>query len=205
MKPLFVTGIGTDVGKTVVSAVLVEKYLADYWKPVQSGDLDNSDTLKVRNLISNNRTVFHPEAYQLTQPYSPHKSAAIDGLEIDLDAIELPATTNRLLVEGAGGLMVPLNSKHLVVDLIEKLDAEVVLVIKNYLGSINHSLLSIELLKQRKIDLKGIIISGDTEPSSESYISAYSHVKILGRIPALSALDKTAIREAGDTLEFDWK
>ncbi|WP_207423013.1 dethiobiotin synthase [Desertivirga brevis] len=205
MKPLFVTGIGTDVGKTVVSAVLVEKLKADYWKPIQSGDLDNSDTIKVRNLISNSQTVFHPEAYRLTQPFSPHKSAAIDGVEIDFDAIRLPATTNRLLVEGAGGLMVPLNAKHLIVDLIEKLDAEVILVVSNYLGSINHTLLSIEVLKGRNIDLKGIIISGETDTSSESYLSAYSGVKILGRIPILSDLDKISIREAGESLDFDWK
>jgi dethiobiotin synthetase len=89
-KPLFVTGIGTDVGKTIVSAVLVEKLKADYWKPIQSGDLDNSDTMKVKRLISNPVTHFHPEAYRLTQPYSPHKSAELDGVTIDLDKITLP-------------------------------------------------------------------------------------------------------------------
>src|SRR6185437_15190338 len=107
--PLFVTGIGTGIGKTIVSAILVEKLKADYWKPVQSGDLDDSDTIKVKSLVSNSLSVFHPEAYRLTQPYSPHKSAATDGLTIDPERFALPKTERPLVIEGAGGLMVPLN------------------------------------------------------------------------------------------------
>lgn len=169
-KPLFITGIGTDVGKTVVSAILVEALQADYWKPVQSGDLDNSDTMKVQRLISNNRSVFHPEAYRLTQPFSPHKSADLDGVEIDIDRIIAPKTSNQLLIEGAGGLMVPLNNKHYIIDLIERLDAEVILVSRNYLGSINHTLLSIDVLKNRGINIKAIIFNGLTDEYSESAI-----------------------------------
>jgi dethiobiotin synthetase len=116
-KPLFVTGIGTGIGKTLISAVLVEKLRADYWKPVQAGDLDNSDTIKVRQLVSNSTSVFHPETYRLTQPYSPHKSAALDGITIDEQTIVLPQTNNRLIIEGAGGLMVPLNDHFLMIDL----------------------------------------------------------------------------------------
>jgi dethiobiotin synthetase len=107
-KPIFVTGIGTGVGKTIVSAILVEKLKADYWKPIQSGDLEDSDTLKVKSLISNTKSVFHPEAYRLTQPFSPHKSAKIDNITIEADKIILPKTDNQLVIEGAGGLMVPL-------------------------------------------------------------------------------------------------
>src|ERR1700756_2594375 len=108
-KPIFITGIGTGIGKTVTSAVLTEKLKADYWKPVQSGDLDNSDTLKVKSLVSNTLSAFHEESYRLTQPYSPHKSADLDGVIIDPKKIKLPETNNQLLIEGAGGLMVPLN------------------------------------------------------------------------------------------------
>src|SRR6478735_5116604 len=108
---IFVTGIGTGIGKTLISAILVEKLKADYWKPIQSGDLHDSDTLKVKSLVSNDKTVFHPETYKLTQPYSPHKSAALDGIVIDEKSIISPATNNTLLIEGAGGLMVPLNDK----------------------------------------------------------------------------------------------
>ncbi len=181
--PLFVTGIGTDVGKTIVSAILVEKLKADYWKPIQSGDLDNSDTMKVQRLISNTITRFHPEAYRLTQPYSPHKSADLDGVTIDLDQIKLPETDNQLLIEGAGGLMVPLNDQHFVVDLVQKFDAEVVLVVKHYLGSINHTLLSLELLKQKKIKVRALIFNGERDEYSEKVIlrhlnsGSYQHVK----------------------------
>src|ERR1700761_8219685 len=173
-KPFFVTGIGTGIGKTIVSAVLVEKLNADYWKPVQSGDLDNSDTMKVKSLVSNPQTVFHPETYALTQPYSPHKSARLDGIEIDESKFIIPQTYNQLVIEGAGGLMVPLNDRFLMIDLVKKLDVEVVLVSQNYLGSINHTLLSIAVLKQYGIKIKGIIFNGKTDPDSESYILKYT-------------------------------
>src|ERR1700761_4326340 len=132
-KPLFVTGIGTGIGKTIVSAVLTESLKADYWKPIQSGDLDNSDTLKVKSLISNTVSKFFPEAYRLTQPYSPHKSADLDGIIIDPEKIIMPDTNNQLIIEGAGGLMVPINNNFLMIDLIQQLKADVVLVIKHYL------------------------------------------------------------------------
>ena len=141
---LFVTGIGTEVGKTVIAAILTEALEADYWKPVQAGDLDYSDTHKVRDLVSHDKSVFHPETHALHHPMSPHAAAERDGVEISLDDFQLPQTENNLIVEGAGGLMVPLNSKDCIIDLIEKLDIEVVLVSRNYLGSINHTLLSVE-------------------------------------------------------------
>jgi dethiobiotin synthetase len=190
--PIFVTGIGTDVGKTIVSAILVEKLQADYWKPIQSGDLDNSDTMKVEALISNPISKFHPEAFRLTQPFSPHKSAALDGVNINLDDISLPKTNNQLVIEGAGGLMVPLNDSHFVIDLIRKFDAEVVLVVKHYLGSINHTLLSLELLKQRKIKVKAVVYNGNSDEYSEKVISNYCGVD-LWRIPNLKKLDRSFI------------
>lgn len=190
-RPLFVTGIGTDVGKTIVSAILVEKLKADYWKPVQSGDLDNSDTMKVKALISNNTSVFHPETYRLTQPFSPHKSADLDGIKIELDKFELPQTNNQLIIEGAGGLMVPLNDEHFVIDLIQKFDAEVLLVIRHYLGSINHTMLSLELLKQKKIKVNALIFNGDGDKYSENIIKSYSD-KIYS-IPYIKNLSKHTI------------
>jgi dethiobiotin synthetase len=196
-RRLFVTGIGTGVGKTIVSAVLVEKLKADYWKPVQSGDLDNSDTLTVKGLISNPVTKFHPEAYRLTQPFSPHKSAALDGIIIDPDKIITPDTDNCLIIEGAGGLMVPLNSRFLMIDLVKKLGAEVVLVSQNYLGSINHTLLSIAMLKEYAIPIKGLIFNGSKEPYSEDFILNYTDIKLLGHIPVFDQIDKQAIIDAG--------
>lgn len=200
-KPLFVTGIGTGIGKTIVSAILVEKLKADYWKPVQSGDLDQSDTLKVQSLVSNTVTKFHPEAYRLTQPFSPHKSAKLDGIEIDIDKIIAPETENTLIIEGAGGLMVPLNDRYLMIDLIQKLDAEVILVSQNYLGSINHTLLSVEILKQKNIPIKALIFNGDRDESSESYIEQYCGLNII-KIAQLTALNKDEIRNISGQIEL---
>jgi dethiobiotin synthetase len=200
--PLFITGIGTGIGKTLVSAVLTEKLQADYWKPVQSGDLDNSDTMKVKSLISNPQSVFHPETYRLTQPYSPHKSAAIDGIEIDMGKFLIPETENQLIIEGAGGLMVPLNNRHLMIDLIIQLKAEVILVSQNYLGSINHTLLSIIMLQQYQIPIKGIIFNGEANEDSETYILNYTGINLLGNIPEFSVIDKKTVKEAGNFINL---
>lgn len=167
---LFVTGIGTGVGKTYFSAHLVETLQADYWKPIQSGDLDATDTMKVRSMVKNSISVFHPEAYRLTQPFSPHKSAELDGIVIDPQQIILPKTQNQLIVEGAGGLMVPLNDQFLMIDLIRQLQAEVVLVVMNYLGSINHTLLSIEVLKLYNLPINRVVFNGIKEAWSEDLI-----------------------------------
>ncbi|MBL4678098.1 MAG: dethiobiotin synthase [Mucilaginibacter sp.] len=194
---IFLTGIGTGIGKTLISAILVEKLKADYWKPIQSGDLHDSDTLKVQSLVSNDKTVFHPETYRLTQPYSPHKSAALDGIIIDEKKIIAPETSNTLLIEGAGGLMVPLNEKVMIIDLIAQLGADVILVSQNYLGSINHTLLSIEALKNRAICIRGIIFNGEENSSTEDYIINYTGLKHLGRVPALDNVNKQTIIDAG--------
>lgn len=204
MKPLFITGIGTDIGKTLISAILVEKFKADYWKPIQSGDLHNSDTMKVKSLITNATSVFHPESYRLTQPFSPHKSADLDGISIELQSISLPKTSNNtLIIEGAGGLMVPLNNREYIVDLIQTLEADVILVIKNYLGSINHTLLSLELLKLKNIPVKGIIFNGENDSYSEQAILNHSKLSILGRVPFVVELDREKIIDLGKTLNFD--
>jgi dethiobiotin synthetase len=196
-KPLFITGIGTGIGKTLIAAIVVEKLKADYWKPIQSGDLDNSDTMKVQSLVLNTETVFHWEAYRLTQPYSPHKSARLDDIVIDEHSIIAPKTNNQLVIEGAGGLMVPLNDHFLMLDLIKQLDAEVILVSQNYLGSINHTLLSAEVLKQRGTPIKGIIFNGDTDTSSEEYILNYTRIPLLGRVPVLADITPLSVAEAG--------
>lgn len=201
-KRYFVTGIGTGIGKTIVSAILTEKLQADYWKPVQSGDLDQSDTLKVKSLVSNQKTVFHPETYRLTQPFSPHKSARLDNVVLDEQQFILPATDNTLIVEGAGGLMVPLNDHFLMIDLIKKLNAEVVLVSQNYLGSINHTLLSWKALVQENIPIAGLIFNGATDPDSESFILQYTKLKLLGCIPEMAEINPQAIKKAGETLNW---
>lgn len=193
----FITGIGTGIGKTIVSAIITEKLSADYWKPIQSGDLEISDSLLIHQLISNSSTKIHLERYRLGQPLSPHLSAKIDGIKISLEELRPPETTNDLIIEGAGGLMVPLNDKELILDLIKRLNCKVIVVSQNYLGSINHTLMTLEALKANGISIAGLIFNGATNSDSESYISNYSGVKILGRIPQLTVIDKQSIAAAG--------
>jgi dethiobiotin synthetase len=198
----FVTGIGTGIGKTIVSAIITEKLQADYWKPIQSGDLDQSDSLKIESLISNGKTIIHKEAFRLTQPLSPHLSAKLDQIELNIDKLQTPATSNTLIIEGAGGLMVPLNDQELMIDYIKSLQVEVILVSQNYLGSINHTLLSIEVLKSKNISIKGLIFNGASNNETERYIKQYSKLPILGFIPELRNVSKDAVKEAGQYLEL---
>lgn len=160
---LFVTGIGTNVGKTLVSAILTETLQADYWKPIQSGTIEGQDSLTVEKLISNSKSTIHPESYLLKEPLSPHYAAKIDGVEIQLNLIETPKTNNDLIIEGAGGILVPLNQHDFVIQIAQQCDAEVVLVIQNYLGCINHSLLSINYLLTNGYKLKYLVFNGDFE------------------------------------------
>jgi len=198
----FITGIGTGIGKTIASAVLTEKLNADYWKPIQAGDLEQSDSLMVESLLSNSISKIHAEKYKLNHPLSPHLAAKLDGLTIDLNAFELPETENNLIVEGAGGLMVPLNDEYLILDLIKRINLHVILISKHYLGSINHTLLTINTLKQHQIPIKGIIFNGEPNEESEKYILNYGKVANLGRVPTFAELNKDAIIEAGKGLSL---
>ncbi|HXC03910.1 MAG TPA: dethiobiotin synthase [Bacteroidia bacterium] len=183
MRTIFVTGIGTDVGKTVISAMLVEALRADYFKPVQTGAFFTSDAKKIQKYITNPVSRIHPESYSLGQYMSPHAAAEQEGVRLELSKIVLPETDNpTLIVEGAGGIMVPLNEDEFMVDVISKFDAEVVLVIQNYLGSINHSLLSLDALKFRNLKLLGIVFNGAPHQMSEDIIIRYSGSKMLGRV-----------------------
>jgi len=182
MRKIFVTGIGTDVGKTIVAAVLTEALQADYWKPVQAGYADGTDTETIRKLISNKKTIFHPETYRLKMPASPHAAAAAENISIALKDFTLPVTQNVLIIEGAGGLMVPLNERELVIDMIGHFNAEVVLVARNYLGSINHTLLSAEALQKRGYKVLGIIYSGEENNASERAIEVFTGLRTIGRI-----------------------
>ncbi|MGY3052325.1 dethiobiotin synthetase [Pedobacter sp. UYEF25] len=202
MNRYFVSGISTGIGKTLVSAILTEKLNADYWKPIQSGDLENSDSKTIRSLISNKTTVIHPETYLLTQPFSPHLSAEKDGIRIELGKILIPATTNDLIVEGAGGLMVPLNNNELIIDLIKKLKLETILISENYLGSINHTLLSLAMLKLYNIPVKGIIFNGTENRDTQKYILNYTGVNLLGLIPKINNINKQTVIDSAAFIKF---
>ena len=194
---LFITGIGTDVGKTIASAIVVEALEADYWKPIQAGDLDNSDSHKVTSLISNYKSQFHENSYKLNTPASPHLAAQLDGIVIDLKKITEPKTDNHIVIEGAGGVLVPLNDNDFVVDLIQK-DYKVIVVSRHYLGSINHTLLTIEALQNRKIKVAGIIFSGDENKATEEIILKKTNVKFIGRIDNEPYFDQNVIRYYAD-------
>jgi dethiobiotin synthetase len=190
----FITGIGTGVGKTFVSSILVEALEADYWKPIQAGNLNYTDTDTVMDLISNKHSIFYPETFRLSRPMSPHAAAGIDGVEIKLSDFIIPKTNNHLIIEGAGGLMVPLNNNgDLVIDLIKHLKIPVILVSKNYLGSINHTLLSVEALKSRNIPIAGIIFNGDDELKSESFILKYTGLKCLLKVKSENTISKEVV------------
>ena len=193
-KTYFITGIGTEVGKTIVSAIVTEALNADYWKPIQAGDLQNSDTHKVKRFVTNPDSHFFNNAYALNTPMSPHAAAEIDGVKIKVKDIARPSTENDLVIEGAGGLMVPLNAKEVIADLISEDDA-VILVSRHYLGSINHTLLSIEALKSRGINKIGIIFSGNEHPTTEKAIKKIRKVAVIGRIDEEPYFDKMVVIE----------
>ncbi|WP_395063337.1 dethiobiotin synthase [Flavobacterium sp.] len=194
---LFITGIGTDVGKTITSAIITQALKADYWKPIQAGDLDNSDSHKIQRYIANDKTVIHENSYKLNTPASPHLAAKIDGITIDLKQIIEPKTENHLIIEGAGGLLVPLNDNDCIIDLIQK-DYKIILVSRHYLGSINHTLLSFEALKSRNLKVAGIIFSGDENQASEEIILNKTKAKFIGRIDNEPYFDQNVIQYYAD-------
>ncbi len=193
MNTYFITGISTDVGKTIASAIITEALEADYWKPIQAGELDNCDTKKVEQLVSNAKSKFHPNAYALKTPMSPHGAATIDGVKIDIKKIKTPKTNNHLVIEGAGGLLVPLNDKDTVFDLIQP-KQNVIVISRHYLGSINHTLLTISALKEKGFNVS-IIFSGNEHKSTEDIIKKMTQVPIIGRIEEEPYFDKNVVKE----------
>jgi len=194
---LFITGISTDVGKTITSAIIVEALEADYWKPIQAGDLDNSDSHKIKSQISNTKSQIFGNSYKLNTPASPHLAAEIDGITIDLKQINEPKTNNHLVIEGAGGIFVPLNEKDSIIDLIQP-DYKVIVVSRHYLGSINHTLLTIETIKNRGFEVSGVIFSGSENKSTEDLILNKTGIKCIGRIDEEPYFDQNVIREYAD-------
>ena len=207
-QPIFITGIGTGIGKTIVAAIVAEALQAHYWKPVQAGYENGTDTLHVKNLITNTTSVIHPELYKLSLAASPHIAARTDNIKIDLDAIAKKyeqletenrqlATGNLLIIEGAGGLLVPLNENEFVIDLIQKLNAKVILVSRNYLGSINHSLLTAAACKQKKLNVVGWIFN-DQYMNYEDEIVRWSGYKKIVSIPFTKDINQSFIKQQAD-------
>jgi dethiobiotin synthetase len=195
MKPIFITGTGTDVGKTLVAAIVTEALQADYWKPVQAGYDSGTDSLWIKEMISNKKTIIHPELYKLKLAASPHIAAEAEQKNIIVKNIinHLPKTTNQLVIEGAGGLMVPLNEREFMLHLIKDLKARVIIVSKNELGSINHSLLTASVLKKEKIDVAGWIFN-EEYMNYEKEIAGWSGFPIIASVKHLKDISKASIR-----------
>jgi dethiobiotin synthetase len=215
MFPIFITGIGTDVGKTIVSAIVTEALHADYWKPVQAGFESGTDSEWLSRVLSNTKSRIHPETYKLTLPASPHIAAREEGVKIDLMAIENDFKKIRneksgirnedvhpstLIIEGAGGLLVPLNKNEFVIDLIKRLQAKVILISRNYLGSINHSLLTSEVCRRNGVDVMGWVFS-DQYLSYEDEIVKWSGFPKIFSIPHAEKIDKLFISKQAQIIK----
>ncbi len=200
---IFLTGTDTNVGKTVVSSLLVKIFNSDYWKPIQCGDLENSDTWTIQNLLGENyKGHMYPERYKFKAPLSPHLAAEKEAVSIQLNDFELPQNGNRsLIVEGAGGCLAPLNETHGIIDLAKHLDLEVILVTKFYLGAYNHTLLSLEALERRGITIKGLFLNEGDNKDFRDFISRKCKVEFLGIIPKLASWNSDTL----ETMANQWR
>ncbi|MCX2586042.1 dethiobiotin synthase [Pedobacter sp. MR22-3] len=198
---LFITGIGTEVGKTICAAILTKYFNATYWKPIQSGDLDHTDSMKIK-AWAGEYVIINPEKYLLKLAASPHQSAAKEGISIHTNDFVLPENSERLIIEGAGGLMVPISDHEFMIDLIVKLDLPAALVVKNYLGCINHSLLSIMAINQRKIKLQYLILNGSFPEATERVICNFTgaETKII-KIPHIKKISEQSIESISKKIE----
>ena len=192
---IFVTSIDTNVGKTVCSSILCAGLGYDYWKPVQCGDLDFSDSMKVKSYSP--LTKVHAESFQLNAPMSPHEAAKLENMDISINDFKLPKS-EEIIIEGAGGVMVPLNYKgNMIVELASMFKAKVIIVFKNYLGSINHTLLTIDKVKSAGLDIFGLLVVGDEVTSSERIIEDTTQMNIIARIPMVDRVNQKWVKEQG--------
>lgn len=198
----FVTGIDTDSGKTLTSAIICEALQADYWKPVQAGLPLDRDTVK--SLLTNPTSTLHDEQYFLKFPASPHAAAKLEDIQIEMDCFILPTTDRPLVIEGAGGVLVPLNKDNFVIDIAQQFSCEVVLVADLYLGSINHTLLTISELRRRNLPVKGLIFNGERNPQSEEIILQHADLRCLLRIEKEKEITKEVVRRYADGLLKKW-
>ena len=199
-KGFFITAIHTDSGKTLASAILTSALKADYWKPIQCGE--PADTDQIKSWLGS-EVVCHPERYRLQTPASPHFAAEKEGVSIRLSDFKLPDTSNNLIVEGAGGVLVPVSSRETIADLIEQLGLPVILVINHYLGALNHGMLTIREIKRRRIPLDGIIFNGVDFQNAESILLQEAGCPCLLRIPIMENVGLEQIRQLSTQLQWN--
>jgi dethiobiotin synthetase len=193
---ILITGTDTDVGKTVVSAILMAGLNAVYWKPVQSGLDEITDTQWMKDKTGLPDTHFCPETYRLKLPLSPHAAAAHDGIKIDLDAFKIPETSDTLIIEGAGGIMVPLNEHYFMKDLMKTIDAPIILVSRSSLGTINHTLLSLEYLKAQGLKVMGVVMNGQINSGNKDAIEHYGNIKVLAQIEHMPIINRNSLKKS---------
>jgi len=206
-KNLIVTGIGTAVGKTVVSAILVKMLEADYWKPISCGAEEDRDTHQIKNLVAEPDLCCHPETYHFLSPLSPHHAGSLEGVDPLSSKMIPPQSEKRVVIESVGGVLVPLNNIQVTMDVFCKWGFEWIIVSRNYLGSINHTLLTIEALKQRGADILGLVFNGPENIYSEEFITNYSKLPVLGRVKEEEKIDATTIERYSQLWKTDpfWK
>ena len=199
-KRIFVTGTNTDIGKTVVSGVLVAGLKAHYWNPIQTGLIDGTDTHWIRKHTDISEDQIYPEVYSLQQPLSPHAAAALENVQIDLSAFSLPQvpTNETLIVEGAGGVLVPINEQHYMLDLISRLAIPVLLVADSQLGTINHTLLSVRQLREYNIPIGGVVMNGPKNQGNKEAIEFYGKVEVLAEIQPLEEITPVTLAQCFD-------
>jgi len=197
-RRLFVTGTDTGVGKTIISAILVAGLGSHYWKPVQSGLEEMTDTEWIQGATGLPDTHFHRETCRLNRPLSPHAAAAADGVRIELESFELPETPDYLIVEGAGGIMVPLNKKEFMLDLMIRLRLPILLVARSGLGTINHTMLSLDQLRRSGLEVFGMVMNGVKNTSNRKAIEHYGKVKVLAEIEPLPQINPEILRQTFD-------
>ena len=194
-KGLIICGTDTDVGKTIISTLLVQGLNAVYWKPIQSGIEDGGDTNKVCNILNLSEDRWIPEVYKFQTPVSPHWSAEIDNQLINPDNLYIPLIKKTLIIETAGGLMVPLNRNFLQIEQVKRWNLPVILVARSGLGTLNHTLLSIEAMKRRKIPIKGIFLNGPLHEDNPKTLEQFAKIPIIAQLPILKELSSTSLKE----------
>jgi len=194
MTTYFVTGTDTDVGKTVVSSLLVNHLNAYYWKPIQSGTNECEDKNEVQKLCGIVEDKILPCSYELTEPLSPHEAARIDGVQIDMDKINVPVVDGPLIIEGAGGVFVPLNDDSLMIDLMKKISCPAIVVARSSLGTINHTLLTLKALRDHDIEVAGVILNGEINEKNKKAIEQFGKVSILGEVPYMEELSYSKLK-----------
>ena len=195
----FVTGTDTSVGKTFVSAILMLGLKAKYWKPIQTGTKDGTDTEWLQLVTGLPQEKFYPERYRMAEPLSPHAAAQIEGIEIELSQLSLPGPkTAPLIVEGAGGVLVPVNDRDFMLDVMKTLALPVVLVARSGLGTINHTLLTLERLRASGLEIVGVVMNGKANPSNRKALEQYGKIEVIAEIQPIPMVSRPELMQVFD-------